>query len=93
MYVVKKLRKNGYKAVRIPTAKDLFQRVGARCGSGVTTSADPDKCATLPLNSRKLDVLASGDVIARQDYENALKAQEMAQNEAPENEPANEGAE
>ena len=95
MYVIKKLRKNPHKDVVISSPKDLFYRVGLRAGSGVTTSSDPDKCPVVPVNGRKLDVLASADAMDYSDVINAENALRMANTENPQNEAPehSEGAE
>lgn len=57
MYVVKKLRKNVFKPVFIPSSKDIYERVGARVPSGTYSGSDPNELRTISMNVRKLDGL------------------------------------
>lgn len=97
MYVIEKLRLNGFKDVFIPTAKQLYEKLGfsnPRNVGNVDKDGNFAEPVNLQNNADKLTAISLGARLIRQEYEQTQrKANEDArENQDRTNEPAEKDA-
>lgn len=97
MYVIEDLRLNGFKDVFIPTARQLYEKLGfsnPRAAGNVGKDGDFSEPVNLQNNADKLTAISLGARLIRQEYEQTQRqaSEEKRPQEEPTNEPADKDA-
>lgn len=97
MYVIEDLRLNGFKDVFIPTARQLYEKLGfsnPRNVGNVDKDGNFAEPVNLQNNADKLTAISLGARLIRQEYEHSQRQanEEKRQDEAMTNEPNDKNA-
>lgn len=93
MYVIKDLRLNAFKDVFIPTAKQLYEKLGfsnPSVAGNVGKDGEFAEPVNLQNNADKLTAISLGARLIRQEYEHSQR--QASEEKRPQEEPTNEPA-